>query len=117
MSDLIAQIQMAQRDAGERAVIAHLQRTMGKLREDKDTMNNGRDCAHGQLDRSCDRCADAAEIAELRAEVVRLREQEATDLRLLQTALKTLVWETGSEGLFAAQTRQTIDALRARVKA
>jgi hypothetical protein len=32
MSDLIAQIQMAQRDAGERAVIAHLQRTMGKLK-------------------------------------------------------------------------------------
>jgi hypothetical protein len=32
MSDLIAQIQMAQRDAGERAVIAHLERTMGKLK-------------------------------------------------------------------------------------
>lgn len=32
MSDLIAQIQMAQRDAGERAVIAHLERTMGALR-------------------------------------------------------------------------------------
>ena len=31
MSDLIAQIQMAQRDAGERAVIAHLERTMGAL--------------------------------------------------------------------------------------
>lgn len=28
-----------------------------------------RDCQHGQLARSCDRCADAAEIAELRAEV------------------------------------------------
>ena len=33
MSDyLIAQIQRAQRDAGERAVIAHLERTMGALR-------------------------------------------------------------------------------------
>ena len=32
MSDLIAQIQMAQRDAGERAVIAHLERTMGALK-------------------------------------------------------------------------------------
>jgi hypothetical protein len=32
MSDLIAQIQMAQRNAGERAVIAHLERTMGALR-------------------------------------------------------------------------------------
>jgi hypothetical protein len=31
MSDLIAQIQMAQRDAGERAVIAHLERTIGAL--------------------------------------------------------------------------------------
>lgn len=26
-----------------------------------------RDCKHGQLARSCDRCADAEEIAELRA--------------------------------------------------
>ena len=32
MSDLIAQIQIAQRDAGERAVIAHLERTMGALK-------------------------------------------------------------------------------------
>ena len=32
MSELIAQIQAAQRDAGERAVIAHLEATMGKLR-------------------------------------------------------------------------------------
>lgn len=32
-----------------------------------------RDCEHGQLARSCDRCADAREIAELRAEVARLR--------------------------------------------
>ena len=35
---------------------------------------NTRDCQHGQLARSCDRCADAAEIAELRAEVERLKE-------------------------------------------
>ncbi len=34
MSDLIAQIQMAQRDAGERAVIAHLAATMGALKAD-----------------------------------------------------------------------------------
>lgn len=32
MSDLIAQIQIAQRNAGEAAVIAHLERTMGALR-------------------------------------------------------------------------------------
>ncbi len=32
-----------------------------------------RDCAHGALARSCDRCADAREIAELKAEVERLR--------------------------------------------
>lgn len=32
-----------------------------------------RDRAHGALARSCDRCADAREIAELRAEVERLR--------------------------------------------
>jgi hypothetical protein len=34
---------------------------------------NARDCQHGQLARSCDRCADAAEIAGLREEVERLR--------------------------------------------
>jgi hypothetical protein len=28
--------------------------------------DEGRDCQHGQLARSCDRCADAREIAELR---------------------------------------------------
>ena len=33
-----------------------------------------RDCAHGQLARSCDRCADAAEIASQAAEIARLRE-------------------------------------------
>lgn len=32
MSDLISQIQAAQRDAGERAVIAHLESTMSGLR-------------------------------------------------------------------------------------
>lgn len=36
-------------------------------------MNNGRDCEHGQLARSCDRCADAAEIAELRKDAERYR--------------------------------------------
>ena len=29
-------------------------------------MDEPRDCKHGQLARACDRCADAAEIAELR---------------------------------------------------
>jgi hypothetical protein len=33
----------------------------------------GRDCQHGQLARSCDRCADAREIAELR-EAIALHE-------------------------------------------
>ena len=37
MSDLIAQIQMAQRDAGERAVIAHLDATMARLRHTDET--------------------------------------------------------------------------------
>lgn len=32
-----------------------------------------RDCEHGQLARSCDRCADSREIAELQREVDRLR--------------------------------------------
>ncbi len=32
-----------------------------------------RDCQHGQLARSCERCADAAEIRELREEVAVLR--------------------------------------------
>jgi hypothetical protein len=40
-------------------------------------MNNGRDCEHGQLARSCDRCADAAEIAELRKELAAEREHMA----------------------------------------
>lgn len=31
-----------------------------------------RDCQHGQLSRACDRCADAAEIEQLRAEIERL---------------------------------------------
>lgn len=31
-----------------------------------------RDCQHGQLTRVCDRCADAAEIERLRAEIERL---------------------------------------------
>lgn len=31
-----------------------------------------RDCQHGQLSRACDRCADAAEIEQLRAEINRL---------------------------------------------
>ena len=35
-------------------------------------MSDKRDCAHGQLARSCDRCADAAEIARLRARVLEL---------------------------------------------
>jgi anti-sigma regulatory factor (Ser/Thr protein kinase) len=30
---------------------------------------NTRDCQHGQLARSCDRCADAAEIADLRQQL------------------------------------------------
>ena len=34
---------------------------------------NSISCAHGQLARSCDRCADAAEIQELRAEIAALR--------------------------------------------
>lgn len=38
-----------------------------------------RDCEHGQLARSCDRCADAREIAELRDEAENLRwELDAT---------------------------------------
>lgn len=36
-----------------------------------------RDCPHGQLTRVCDRCADAAEIERLRAELAASREREA----------------------------------------
>lgn len=36
-----------------------------------------RDCQHGQLTRVCDRCADAAEIEQLRAELAAAREREA----------------------------------------
>ena len=35
-------------------------------------MSDKRDCEHGQLARSCDCCADAAEIARLRARVLEL---------------------------------------------
>lgn len=45
-----------------------------------DQLGPPRDCVHGQLARSCDRCADAAEIAELRAEVAALR-AEVNELR------------------------------------
>jgi hypothetical protein len=38
-------------------------------------MNNGRDCEHGQLARSCDRCADAAKVAELREELPAERDE------------------------------------------
>ena len=36
---------------------------------------SARDCEHGQLARSCDRCADAREIEELRAELAAERER------------------------------------------
>lgn len=38
-------------------------------------MNNGRDCEHGQLARSCDRCEDAAEITRLRAELAEAKRE------------------------------------------
>lgn len=37
-----------------------------------------RDCKHGQLARSCDRCADEREIADLRREVQELKAALAT---------------------------------------
>lgn len=36
-----------------------------------------RDCKHGRLARSCDQCADEAEIAELRAKVAELERVRA----------------------------------------
>lgn len=41
----------------------------------------------------------------------------AADTELLRAALHTLVWETGSEGLFAAKTAEVLKALRARLGA
>ena len=39
----------------------------------------------------------------------------ADDRELLTTALRALVWETGSDGIMAAQTDKVIKALRARL--
>ena len=41
----------------------------------------------------------------------------AAETELLRRALHALVWETGSEGLFAAQTAEVLKALRARLGA
>lgn len=41
----------------------------------------------------------------------------AADTDLLRRALHTLVWEVGSDGLFAAQTAEVLKALRARLGA
>ena len=49
-----------------------------------------RDCQHGQLARSCDRCADAAEIAGLRYELTRAiaqRDDEGDRLDWVMTRL------------------------------
>lgn len=49
----------------------------------------------------------AAQVAEL----------QAADTELLRRALHTLVWEVGSDGLFAARTDEVLKALRARLGA
>jgi hypothetical protein len=46
---------------------------MKKHEEEKKANTNTRDCEHGQLARACQICDKDAEIAELRAEVQRLR--------------------------------------------
>ncbi len=46
---------------------------------------NTRDCHHGQLARSCDRCADAREIADLREELERERAAKAAALGLVSS--------------------------------
>lgn len=46
---------------------------------------NTRDCHHGQLARSCDRCADAREIAELREELERERAAKASAFGLVSS--------------------------------
>jgi hypothetical protein len=45
-----------------------------------------RDCEHGQLARSCDRCADAAEIADLHQQLAAERKRCSKLRRLLQEA-------------------------------
>lgn len=58
------------------------------------TQPYARDCQHGQLARSCDRCADAAEIEELktllfaRAVTIRALEDERDRIRAEVEALR-----------------------------
>jgi multidrug resistance efflux pump len=58
--------------------------TLVRLREG---LGPARDCQHGQLARSCDRCADAVEIAELRKELAAEREHMAElEARMMELA-------------------------------
>ena len=75
-----------------------------------------RDCQHGQLARSCERCADAAQIAELRAEsaanFVRAREWAGRAGTLeyanqrLRTALKTMLCDTEDSEYMTGKERE-----------
>lgn len=63
-----------------------------------------RDCQHGQLTRVCDRCADASEIEQLRAELAASREREAR----MREAVRGLL-----DALPSATTHPAIKAARA----
>jgi len=51
-------------------------------------MNNDRDCEHGQLARSCNRCVDAEEIAELRKELTVERMRRVRKEQQIETLLR-----------------------------
>jgi tRNA U34 5-methylaminomethyl-2-thiouridine-forming methyltransferase MnmC len=80
-----------------------------------------RDCAHGQLARSCDLCDDAAEIARLRARVLELQAvhedasgavlQERERCAKLVEAMDT----TGHDG-YIETTGDLCEAIAARIR-
>ena len=78
---------------------------------------NARDCWHGQLARACDRCADAAEIVELRAEIERLTAQDVDSLLAVNAAqadeLENLRWELDA----TKRAREHVEAAAKRLLA
>jgi hypothetical protein len=75
----------------------------------------GQQMCYDGHDKAFFNCYDADQMhAYAAAEVARVADG---DRQLLERALHALVWETGSEGLTAAQTREVIAALRARLRA
>jgi hypothetical protein len=85
----------------------------------------GRDCQHGQLARACDRCADAREIAELRAALKTANDQaerfergwylrgDALEWIVEATTATPALTEVGLGVVLAQIGRKAADGLRA----